>query len=57
MIWHIVITEYVVLASTRFLVAACNGVVGAACLDSWMGGNGCSILVALTNDVRGGSFI
>lgn len=46
-IWHITITEYAVIAVLRFLGAARDVAVAVSCLHSWMGGNGCIVLVPL----------
>lgn len=50
--WHIAITEYVIISLLSFLAAACDSVIGAACVDSRMGGNGRGMLVSLASKVR-----
>lgn len=44
-IWHIVITDYVIIALLRFLAADHDGPVVFACVNPQMGRNGRSFLV------------
>lgn len=50
-IWHIGITEYVVIALLRILAAVRDGMVGVVCIDPQVGRNGCDVLFPLPSDV------
>lgn len=51
-IWHVTITEYVVIALLRFLTDARDGEAGFTCVDSGMDGNGRGVLVPRPSGVR-----
>lgn len=51
-IWHITVTENVVVALLCSLEAACDGAVAVTCRDPQMSSNGQSVLVPLLCGVR-----